>query len=333
MEEKRPGRLGGSKVSQIANIFQGMAPGKEENVLIVGGTRTPESPKLPRKDADTYRDLAKEPVTVTVVRTESHVARFNNARAMFEKLGEENQKVNLRSSSKASINHDRRSRSSSANSSDGTSQTSPSQNKQASSRSPSPSHYSSANKSMLNGHDLVNENCVNNKINNKQNAEKQNCFFKDNKVKENERIVIDTAKSYMDCSRKVPEKPLKPEKPEKPERKINNLIEKQRNWPSHFSNRRTSNKASTEPKISPLEPKTELLSVNEEVKEQKTPSPVSPKYNVPYLASPTSSCSMGSPQEEKQEREIPEKSGDYNGLHTHIPGNQKSICSRPDTWK
>jgi len=59
MEDKRGSRMAGSKVSQIANIFQGMGPGKEESSV------------------------------VSVVRTESHVARFNNARALFEKLGEE----------------------------------------------------------------------------------------------------------------------------------------------------------------------------------------------------------------------------------------------------
>lgn len=59
MDEKRSGRLSGPKVSQIANIFQSMAPGKEETGV------------------------------VSVVRTESHVARFNTARALFEKLGEE----------------------------------------------------------------------------------------------------------------------------------------------------------------------------------------------------------------------------------------------------
>lgn len=63
MDEKRSGRMAGSKVSQIANIFQSMSPGKEEAGV------------------------------VSVVRTESHVARFNTARALFEKLGEETREV------------------------------------------------------------------------------------------------------------------------------------------------------------------------------------------------------------------------------------------------
>lgn len=80
MEEKKGssgGRMVGSKVSQIANIFQAMTPVKgtgvgDGDVLLVSPG---ESPK-PQSEGG-----------VTVVRTESHVARFNNARALFEKLG------------------------------------------------------------------------------------------------------------------------------------------------------------------------------------------------------------------------------------------------------
>lgn len=63
MEECKKRTHGGNKVSKIANIFQGM-PSREEEEL---------------RGAD-----------VTVVRTESHLSRFNTARALFEKLGEEN---------------------------------------------------------------------------------------------------------------------------------------------------------------------------------------------------------------------------------------------------
>lgn len=73
MEEKKGssgGRMVGSKVSQIANIFQAMTPVKGEGEV---------SPVEASKSTET---------NVTVVRTESHVARFNNARALFEKLGE-----------------------------------------------------------------------------------------------------------------------------------------------------------------------------------------------------------------------------------------------------
>ena len=68
MEDKK----GGGRVSQIANIFscgggatRAMSPGKLEGEGEVGGGGG----------------------GVTVVRTESHLARFNNARALFEKLG------------------------------------------------------------------------------------------------------------------------------------------------------------------------------------------------------------------------------------------------------
>jgi len=75
MDEKKGvgsggGRMVGSKVSQIANIFQAMAPSPGDVLGSPGDT--------PKHVGDTG---------VTVVRTESHVARFNNARALFEKLG------------------------------------------------------------------------------------------------------------------------------------------------------------------------------------------------------------------------------------------------------
>ncbi|XP_046397522.1 microtubule-associated protein futsch isoform X3 [Ischnura elegans] len=94
------GRLGGSKVSQIANIFQAMVPAKEEVALkkASGPLRPPSdscsSPPPPATthhnqlpNADASKDAPGTPSQVTVVRTESHVARFNNARALFEKLG------------------------------------------------------------------------------------------------------------------------------------------------------------------------------------------------------------------------------------------------------
>lgn len=80
MEDKKlgsGGRLVGSKVSQIANIFQAMTPikgGEGDVLLMTPGDPIPKSPD-------------GGPLGVTVVRTESHVARFNNARALFEKLG------------------------------------------------------------------------------------------------------------------------------------------------------------------------------------------------------------------------------------------------------
>lgn len=78
IEEKR--RMSGTKVSAIANIFQAkphVESFKTNKALVDGSKETPVTTK-------------ESPSQVTVVRTESHVARFNNARALFEKLGEEN---------------------------------------------------------------------------------------------------------------------------------------------------------------------------------------------------------------------------------------------------
>uniref|UniRef100_A0A2A4JR23 PDZ domain-containing protein n=1 Tax=Heliothis virescens TaxID=7102 RepID=A0A2A4JR23_HELVI len=73
MEECKK-RHSGTKVSKIANIFQGM-PSREEDEV---------------RGSD-----------VTAVRTESHLARFNNARALFEKLGEENRGFRIEKSPSA----------------------------------------------------------------------------------------------------------------------------------------------------------------------------------------------------------------------------------------
>lgn len=74
MEESKKRQQAGNKVSKIANIFQGM-PSREEEEM---------------RGSD-----------VTVVRTESHLARFNNARALFEKLGEENRGFRIEKSPSA----------------------------------------------------------------------------------------------------------------------------------------------------------------------------------------------------------------------------------------
>ncbi|KAL4715876.1 hypothetical protein ACJJTC_014608 [Scirpophaga incertulas] len=73
MEECKK-RQAGTKVSKIAHIFQGM-PSKEEEEM---------------RGSD-----------VTVVRTESHLTRFNTARALFEKLGEENRGFKIEKSPSA----------------------------------------------------------------------------------------------------------------------------------------------------------------------------------------------------------------------------------------
>lgn len=142
MDDKRSNSRhshGGSKVSQIANIFQSMGPVKSVDAdILVAPSRfhastgkgppvgeqvsierafqrsgwiylillssctshtnwgfamqVPTSPKIDgkegaNKDAKDAKESPKEGSGVTVVRTESHLARFNNARALFEKLG------------------------------------------------------------------------------------------------------------------------------------------------------------------------------------------------------------------------------------------------------
>lgn len=84
VEDKK--RMAGSKVSAIANIFQpksqlGENLSNRSHTILTDGFKEPAVP------------LKESPTQVTVVRTESHVARFNNARALFEKLGEENNKA------------------------------------------------------------------------------------------------------------------------------------------------------------------------------------------------------------------------------------------------
>lgn len=77
-------RVAGTKVSAIANIFQSKPQHDAGHHHHRPTTIHPDGfkePAAPLKDS---------PTQVTVVRTESHVARFNNARALFEKLGEEN---------------------------------------------------------------------------------------------------------------------------------------------------------------------------------------------------------------------------------------------------
>lgn len=202
MEDNKGTRSAGTKVSQIANIFQNRT--HREDIIIIRNKPKPPSPTPEKKET-------VDPHVVTVMRTESHVARFNNARALFEKLGEENKSISskfnpLQTTKSASSIQDLRSRSSSVNS----------ENKD---RSPSPNR------------DLCDV-LISNKV-----------------------LINDTGnvKSPSNGHRNEPpkvngEKPLLMKKPEKPERKFNSkeLIEKQRNWPSHFSKTR-SNRCNSDP--------------------------------------------------------------------------------------
>ncbi|XP_076282695.1 protein phosphatase 1 regulatory subunit spinophilin isoform X5 [Lasioglossum baleicum] len=218
VEEKK--RVGGSKVSAIANIFQSKPQldnlSHRSNNILTDGFKEPAVP------------LKESPTQVTVVRTESHVARFNNARALFEKLGEENKpNKQVDRIAKPSNLHGLRSRSSSANSGSGC--TSPARSPRP--RSPSPpgtrdhlSNWSAsvpalnAERHFENGHNHGFDH-----VPDKHKSRSGFGKFDKNYGKENR---LDE----------------RPEKPEKPERRLNSkeLIEKQKNWTSHFSKTRPS---------------------------------------------------------------------------------------------
>lgn len=79
-EDKKSIRMVGPKVSQIANIFQRPIVTKDPEIMVEKQSNsTILDGKVPAKNETSNQ--------VTVVRTESHLARFNNARALFEKLG------------------------------------------------------------------------------------------------------------------------------------------------------------------------------------------------------------------------------------------------------
>lgn len=143
-----------------------------------------------RKATEEEKD-GKEAAGTTVIRTESHAARFNNARALFERLGEG--RINTRST-QFSIKH-------STSKDDNLKDPSPERENQ---RSPSPK------KSKFVG--------ITNGVNK-----------------------MEGGGGGVNMIQNVSRKSDKPEKPEKPERKFNSkeLIEKQKNWTSHFTKSRS----------------------------------------------------------------------------------------------
>ncbi|KAJ6643177.1 hypothetical protein Bhyg_08133 [Pseudolycoriella hygida] len=161
----------GPKVSQIANLFQRKPVEMESN--------------------DPVKECHQSPTTV--VRTESHSTRFNNARALFEKLGVENRVPRPAALSLKMTNSSSRE--------DNLGDSSPDRDNI---RTPSPKRtkYPIGN-SVANG------------VPKRDPAKIQN-----------------TSRFKLE----------KPEKPEKPERKFNSkeLIEKQKNWTSHFTKARTT---------------------------------------------------------------------------------------------
>ncbi|XP_047993610.1 neurabin-2 isoform X2 [Leguminivora glycinivorella] len=177
MEDCRKRHQAGTKVSKIAHIFQGM----------------------PSRDEEDMRGAE-----MTVVRTESHLSRFNTARALFEKLGEENRGFRIEKSPSAAASF--------AGTRSGAPSV-PSRSRSSSAGSVSPPRRtitpSPGAPPALNGDRLANG-----------------------------------------SSQPVPPpKPAKPSvlpKPEKPDRRFNKeLIEKQRNWTSHFSKPRPSSRYET----------------------------------------------------------------------------------------
>ncbi|XP_052873052.1 uncharacterized protein LOC128278370 [Anopheles cruzii] len=186
----------GPKVSQIANLFQ-RKPVEQtaaETAARLGEANPPAS--------GVVAGHHHHSPTATVVRTESHAARFNNARALFEKLGEG--RVNRPPPFSIKMSH---SSSKDDNLSDiGSGQID---------RSPSPKR----------------------KL---QLQQQQQCPSVLPAVS-----TISNGISKLDSNRILNQSRLKsdkPEKPEKPERKFNSreLIEKQKNWTSHFSKTRSS---------------------------------------------------------------------------------------------
>ncbi|XP_050095955.1 uncharacterized protein LOC126577927 isoform X2 [Anopheles aquasalis] len=184
----------GPKVSQIANLFQRKP---------VEHTGAPET--QPNRGGSAGGDAlpgggpaAHHSPTATVVRTESHAARFNNARALFEKLGEG--RVNRPPPFSIKMSH---SSSKEDNLSDIGS---------GPDRSPSPKR----------------------KLQQQQHQQPGQAM-----------PAISNGIGKLDSNRILNQSRLKsekPEKPEKPERKFNSreLIEKQKNWTSHFSKTRSS---------------------------------------------------------------------------------------------
>lgn len=222
-------------MSQIANRFQGSNSNSSNNSS--GDDATPK--RHSQCDSAKSRiDHASPPqsgspkdaaVSTPVVRTESHAARFNNARALFEKLGVESRLVSrpvaaTTTTTAAPILNGKMSKDTANNNSTGGSDS-------------SPDKLSNGGRNSTNGVQLMHNN---------------NPRMMDSNVTSTVAttaaaasaapVVVSNAKIF-NVSRP------KPEKPEKPERKFNSreLIEKQKNWTSHFSKARASPRFNSDP--------------------------------------------------------------------------------------
>ncbi|XP_065204263.1 uncharacterized protein Spn isoform X2 [Planococcus citri] len=221
-------RVIGSKVSQIANIFQ--SKGNPTMISATAAVNEPEllhvashnkikrdssiSPKHDQRSEAIFKEPKSNSDTttvcsqITVVRTESHVARFNSAKALFEKLGtstsEESRNVKP-------IERIRRPSSLSSSHASTESLISP--------RSPSPKNLNHVNGAVYSKNAVPNGVSV---VNGSATSGDTLKYRSSSEPKVNGVVVTKYDKSS---------------KPEKPERKLNSkeLIEKQRNWTSHFS--------------------------------------------------------------------------------------------------
>lgn len=224
---------GGHKVAQIANRFQGSNSNSSNNSS--GDDATPKRQPPPHPPAPALDNASspllssgsspKEAVSTPVVRTESHAARFNNARALFEKLGVESRLVSRPVAAAAAA--------------------AGLINGKMSKDTVTMGEVSSPDKMMTNGGGSVAPLLRNGSTSTATNG--------------NGRMAVDsnvsgTSPAVNVAPVVVPGKIFnvsrpKPEKPEKPERKFNSreLIEKQKNWTSHFSKARTSPKFNSDP--------------------------------------------------------------------------------------
>ncbi|XP_059615405.1 uncharacterized protein LOC132260975 isoform X3 [Phlebotomus argentipes] len=225
--EKGINPASGPKVSQIANIFQ----------------------RKPIEVSAQMEDPKETQTSVSVVRTESHAARFNNARALFEKLGVENRVPRPAFSVKMSNSGSRE---------ENLNEMSPERTRGF------PTAATCGSGTITNG---VSK--------------------------------IDTTKIHNVSRLKSAEKP---EKPEKPERKFNSreLIEKQKNWTSHFSKTRTTRYNSDPNRCDIIRtvPGTGLISaevLKESPKANPSPYPdIKPRFTRPTsVSSPTRCPSIG----------------------------------------
>ncbi|XP_045463648.1 uncharacterized protein LOC123673221 isoform X2 [Harmonia axyridis] len=274
MDDKKGSRYVSSKVSEIANRFQqNQCQNKKEEIMAPALTTKVKTAKFGGNHADRINESADLPNPL--VRTESHVTRFNHARALFEKLGEENSRNSrrdaqsraapLQSTKSASsvLDASARSRSSSANSEPavGPRDCKSFEFESASSRSPSPPlpllpssnrietvdnenkfsetfHISNETKSKINGVDH----------NKTSKTAAMNTTYEEPSNHQNEQNGNVPQQQLDDRNVSKPVLMRKPDRPDKPERRLNSkeLIEKQRNWTSHFSKSR-SNRYSSDP--------------------------------------------------------------------------------------